>query len=100
LGALFCLLSTQNLASAAALTVTTTSDLGSGSLRDAIRRAQDGDTIVFAPGVMGTITLDAVLEIRSSLTIAGPGASQLAISGDGAVRVFDLNDGHSVSISG
>ena len=100
LGALFCLVSTQSLASAATLTVTTTSDLGSGSLRDAIRRAQDGDTIVFAPGVMGTITLDAVLEIRSSLTIAGPGASQLAISGDGAFRVFDLNEGHSVSISG
>jgi hypothetical protein len=39
------------------VTVTNTNDAGPGSLRQAIISAVAGDTIVFNPGVTGTITL-------------------------------------------
>ena len=82
----------------ATITVTNTNDSGSGSLRDAITSASPGDTIVF--GVTGTITLASPLGIPKSLTISGPGASSLAISGNNAVRVFEVGPGFTVTISG
>ena len=83
-------------------TVTNTDDSGAGSLRQAILdadTANTGDTIMFS--VTGTITLTSgVLEIQHSLTITGPGASSLAISGNGSSRVFMVDSGATVSISG
>jgi hypothetical protein len=38
--------------------------------------------------------------ISRNLTIAGPGASQLAISGNHASRVFEIGSGATVAISG
>ena len=75
------------------LTVTNTLDSGAGSLRDAIKAAQSGDTIVFAPGLTGqTITLTSgELAISKSLDIEGPGAGLLAISGNDASRVFNVS---------
>ncbi len=59
------------------------------------------DTIVFAPALNGqTITLSgAELSISSNVTIAGPGASRLAVSGNNASRVFSITAG-AVTISG
>ena len=85
-------------------TVTNTNSSGAGSLSDAILQANSsntGDTIVFDSGVTGTITLTAAtLEIVHSMTIIGPGASQVAISGAGNFQVFLVDAGATVSISG
>ena len=87
-------------ASAATLTVTTLNDSGTGSLRAAITSAGAGDTIVFQSGLTGTITLASALPaINANLTIQGPGADSLTISGNNAVTVFTINSG-TVSISG
>jgi hypothetical protein len=73
----------------ATITVTSTADSGPGSLRAAIAGAASGDTIVFSLPYPTTIFLSSPLRIESSqgkaLTIQGPGASLLSISGgDGA----------------
>src|SRR5437899_982603 len=63
-------------------TVSTTADSGGGSLRQAILDAAPGDTITFQPGLTGTIKLGrGHLVIDKALTIAGPGASVLAVDG-------------------
>jgi hypothetical protein len=55
---------------------------------------------VFKKGLAGTITLSGnELSITDSLTIDGPGASKLSVSGDGSGRVFEIAAGQ-VAISG
>lgn len=92
------------------ITVTNTNDSGPGSLRNAIATAADGDTIDFSLPYPATITVGTPLAIESStsktLTINGPGASLLAISGGNAVSVFvvqplgGLGGAMTVTISG
>jgi len=78
-------------AHAATLTVTNTDDSGAGSLRQAILDAAAGDTVDFnLSGCPCTITLTSgELIIDKSLTIQGPGASQLTVSGGNGSRVFN-----------
>ena len=84
---------------AATLTVTSTADSGPGSLRDTIAAASPGDTIDFS--VAGTITLTTgMLTIGKNLTITGPGASSLTISGNNSSTVFSISAGTAVNISG
>lgn len=84
---------------AATITVTSTADSGAGSLRDAIAAASSGDIINVS--VTGTITLTGGrLTIDKSLTITGPGASGLAVSGNNTAQVFVINSGATVTISG
>ncbi|MGI8436491.1 MAG: choice-of-anchor Q domain-containing protein [Chthoniobacterales bacterium] len=85
---------------AATITVANTNDSGAGSLRQAITDAAAGDTITFAAGVTGTITLTSgeLLISQSALTIQGPGANVLAVSGNDASRVFDI--GGNVTVAG
>src|ERR1700756_3838541 len=66
------------------LTVTNNLDTGKGSLRAEIVAAKNGDTIVFAPSLNGqTITLTSgELLINKNLTINGPGAGALTVSGN------------------
>lgn len=79
-------------ASAATITVVNTNDAGAGSLRQAIASAAPGDTINFA--VTGTIALTSgQLLIDKNLTIQGPGADSLTISGNHASRVFQNGAG-------
>jgi predicted outer membrane repeat protein len=87
--------------------VTNNLDSGKGSLRAAITKASNGDSIVFSSSLNGqTITLTSgELVISKSLTIQGPGASQLAVSGGNASRVFEVDGAHynaqaNVSLSG
>jgi hypothetical protein len=87
------------------LTVSNNQDSGAGSLRAEIAAANAGDTIVFAPSLNGTtITLaSGELLITRSLTIQGPGASQVTISGGGLFgsRVFEVEGAASnVNLSG
>ena len=82
------------------LTVMNNLDSGTGSLRADIAAAHAGDTIVFAPSLDGqTITLTSgELDIDKNLTIQGPGAGQLAVSGGNASRVFEV-DGATTNVT-
>ncbi|WP_422925029.1 FG-GAP-like repeat-containing protein [Singulisphaera sp. PoT] len=73
-----------------------------GSLRGAIAAAPDGATIVFAPSVSWkTITLDdGELVLGKNLTIVGPGADKLKISGNALSRVFEVVAGANVTLTG
>jgi uncharacterized protein (TIGR03437 family) len=86
----------------ASIVVTTLADSGLGSLRAAITNANassGGVTITFA--VNGTINLlSALPALTQSMTITGPGASSLVIDGGGAVQVFNITTGITVTISG
>jgi len=84
-----------------ALTVTTAADSGAGSLRAEIAAAHSGDTINFAASVRGTITLTSgELVVNKSLDFEGPGVKKLAISGGGSSRVFEVDAGAQVTLSG
>jgi hypothetical protein len=84
------------------LTVLNNLDSGAGSLRAEIAAANTGDTIVFAPSLSGqTITLTSgVLDINKNVTIQGPGAGQLTISGNNSSPVFMVEAADQVSLSG
>jgi hypothetical protein len=94
------LLSSMRPLSAQVITVTNTADSGPGSLREAIANAQDGYTINFNLISPATILLNSPLTLGPSVTIAGPGASNLAISGGDGVVVFIVNGGASATIFG
>lgn len=82
--------------------VTNHLDSGPGSLRGDIQMsnaAGGANTITFA--VAGTITLTSgQLEISNDLTITGPGAASLTISGNNMSRVLQIDQGVTASISG
>ena len=84
------------------LTVTNALDSGNGSLRYEIAHANKNATIDFAPNLDGqTITqTSGELDITTGVTIEGPGAGQLTISGGKNSRVFDVNASAPVVLSG
>lgn len=93
----------------ATLTVSSSLDTNGGncgincSLREAISAANDGDTIVFASNFNSPTTITLLLgqiSIAKNLSIAGPGAATLTISGNNAGRIFRISDGAVVSLSG
>jgi hypothetical protein len=83
--------------------VSNLNDSGTGSLRAEIAAANahpGADEIDFASGLTGTITLTSgELLITDSVTINGPGASQLSVSGNNSSRVFDMTSGLDVTIN-
>src|SRR5262249_17249398 len=82
-------------------TVTNLTDHDPGSLRDAIATTPSGGTVDFQPGLSGTITLTSgELMIAKDLTITGPGASVITVSGSHASRVFNIAATFTVDISG
>jgi len=102
------------VASPATITVTTLADptgaAGTCTLRDAIRAANTmtatnncpagtgNDTIVFQPGLTGTIMLASTLPAivnGETLTIQGPG---ITIDGGGTVQLMQVNTGATVSL--
>ena len=86
-------------AQAATITVTNTNDSGPGSLRQALADANDGDIIEFA--VTGAIQLTSgELVIDNSITISGPGADSLVLSGDFQTRILHVMPGPTVTIAG
>lgn len=79
-------------AHAADQVVTHTGDDGPGSLRQAIADVHDGGTITFELTYPATIYLTSgALSIDKSLTLTGPGANRLTISGNGSSRVFTVS---------
>jgi hypothetical protein len=84
-----------------AFTVLNLHDSGAGSLRAAVTAADatSGATIAFSPNLHGTITLTGgELDISSSVSINGPGADRVSVSGNNASRVFEVETGLSVTI--
>src|SRR5262245_30822147 len=80
-------------------TVTNLDDAGAGSLRQAISDTPAGGTVDFQDGLHGTIVLTTgELDIAKELTIAGPGADVIAVSGDHLSGVFMTSA--TVAISG
>ena len=90
------------VAYAATFTVTNTNDSGPGSLRQAVLDANllpGPDTITFA--VTGTITLTSgQLTVTDHLTIDGPGAANLTVSGNNASRVLEVSAGVNLNVEG
>jgi hypothetical protein len=71
-----------------------------GSLPYEVANASPGDTIAFAfSGPCRTITLTSTIDISKNLTITGPGANVLSVSGGGSTEIFDVAGG-TVFISG
>ena len=73
-------------------TVTTTADNGKGSLRETIKYAKSGDTIIFSSHLANKqITLNKRrLDIDKNLTIDGSNAPGLTISGNKKQQIFRL----------
>jgi predicted outer membrane repeat protein len=111
------ILESRQLLSATVYTVDLTSDTGTstsaaaGDLLYCLTRANadtnpDGTEIVFDPSVFNstspqTITLDSTLVLGNPagpMSIQGPGAEIVTISGDNAVGVFQVSTGVSASI--
>jgi hypothetical protein len=79
------------------------SAIGSLGYAIAAANANPGSTIIFGPGVTGTMSLTAALPaITSAVTINGPGAANLAIDGASLYRVLTIDAplGTVVTISG
>ena len=94
-------------ARAATFTVTNTTDTVAGSLRAAVNLANaagGADTIVFDSGVFNTprtITLaSGPITISSPITITGPGADLLTLVGTSTTRLFNVNGGAALTLSG
>jgi hypothetical protein len=84
-----------------ASTVTDLDDAGPGSLRDAIATTPAGGTVDFQPGLTGIITIrTGGLGINKELTIAGPGADRITVSGGDRLIVFGVGAGGPVTIAG
>lgn len=92
-------------AQAATLVVTTSSNLGAGTLRALLESASSGDTITFANNLSGaTIRLNSNLIISKDLTIdASTLAAPVTLSGDtdnsgsGDTQVLRVNSGVTVA---
>ena len=91
-------------AQAAPFSVTSTADSGEGSLRQAINDANASageDTINFDPSLSGqTITLGSQLAVADSagLIIDG-GSANITVSGNNAVRVFEVRSGAKLTLN-
>jgi hypothetical protein len=86
---------------AGTIPVTNCDDSGAGSLRDAITNAVSGDVIDLSALACSAITLDTgLVSTVDELTLTGPGANQLAIDGNNAVRVIEQQGYGMLTIEG
>ncbi|MCP4120819.1 MAG: hypothetical protein GY751_03620, partial [Bacteroidetes bacterium] len=81
--------------------VTSISDNGTGSLREAVEFACDGDSILFDASVNGdTIQLDSQIMLDKNLIIIGNGVVNTIISGQQMTRIFMIPLGDTVFMEG
>jgi hypothetical protein len=78
---------------ATTITVTTTADTGTGSLRDAIASASAGDTILLPASASHYMVTSSEIVIDKALTIQGAGAGSTVIDANGADRIFHVEGG-------
>lgn len=83
--------------------VTNTNDSGTGSLRDAITSASDGDVVEIVSSLIAsnsdTIKLSSNITIDNDITVRGPfavGGNKLYLSGMLSSRVFLINNSSTV----
>ncbi|MCU0707282.1 MAG: right-handed parallel beta-helix repeat-containing protein, partial [Pirellula sp.] len=98
------------LTAIASFVVTTTADSGSGSLREAVQLANSrtgDDSITFdaalTSGGPATIVLSSQILISDTTgitSITGPGSALLAISGNNATRMFQVDATAGLSLTG
>src|SRR5262245_5918497 len=92
---------TAGSAGAVELTVTNLDPSGAGSLHDVVEAANNGDVVVFQAGLSGSIFLADTINIDTSVTIQGPGAGVVTVSGDTGnngsanVQIFNIDGGGS-----
>ena len=88
------------------LTVTNLADSGRGSLRGQLAVASPGDTIVFKPGLSGTIALGSTLTLDRNVSVVGnldaAGNALVTLTSSGRDDSTDLavNAGVTASVSG
>ncbi len=80
-------------------TVTSNGNAGAGTLRQEVIDAANGDVIVFDASI-SLITLSSNIEIDVNITIDGPGADELTISGGNSAQIFHVSAGGTVEING
>ena len=79
--------------------VTNLANSGAGSLRETISNAVSGDILVLTNS--GTITVtNAELSLDKDLSIVGPGAVLLSLSGNDRSRIFNVASNVTVSLFG
>ncbi len=71
-----------------------------GSLRQTMADVPDEVTVIFWPALKGTIALQAPLELDRPLTVVGPGASTISISGQDAHPVLLVSPNGQGTFSG
>jgi hypothetical protein len=82
------------------LTVWSNSDSGPGSLRAIIASAPSGSTIEFASSVHHISLTSGEINITTNLSIDGPGANALILSGSNSSRVLEVSNNATVSFEG
>jgi hypothetical protein len=84
------------------ITVANSNDNGPGSLRQAIADVCAGGTISFDPSLNGQIIglTSGELDINNNLTIVGPAANLLAVTGNNHSRIFNVGQGTILNVSG
>ncbi len=82
--------------------VTSDADSGAGTLREALSLTCPGTIITFDQGVSYIRLTSGELPINQGVTINGPGADKLTISGSNLSRIFNITAGatSTVNISG
>lgn len=76
------------------------SDTTSGLAAGECGAGNGSDTITFAAGMLpGVIILAGELQIESALTMDGPGADQLTVSGADTSRIFLIDDGQPADVA-
>ena len=83
--------------------VTNSGDTGVGSLRYIVANACGVPNITFAPGISKISLLSGYINLSGGISITGPGANLLTISGSNSTEIFDISNADStfhVSISG
>lgn len=98
--ALFFILCTFNI-NASTHIVTSVSDSGVGSIREAISLSINGDTIIFADSLVGQpiVLLNGELKIGKDISILGNDSLKTVISGNNNSRIFHLDDSvHTINL--
>ncbi len=81
----------------ASFVVTSNADSGPGTLRDIINNACVASTVTFDPSVTNITLTSGELAITKAITITGPGATLLTISGNNSSRIFNISTGSAAT---